>query len=194
QGRATEMRAALLVFLDHPALGVGPDGFPLFYEEYAQRAGGYVHTRDRATGEVPQRAAHNFLLGIAAELGIAGVVAFVAIILATVRALLRARRCWLNERPDLEALATGMLVALGGYLAAGLFLSLAYERYFWLLMGLAAAAATALRPEEAVERPVASERTGAATAAPAPPRAPAPVSWAPRRPRLEPDLPPGAGP
>lgn len=141
QGRATEMHAAWLVFLDYPALGVGPDGFPLFYQEYARRAGGYIHTRDRRTGEVPARAAHTFFLGIAAELGIAGVLAFLALIGATVASLLRARRQWLHKRPELEALGTGMLLALGAYLTAGLFLSLAYERYFWLLMALAAAAA-----------------------------------------------------
>ncbi len=178
QGRATEMRAAWLVFLDHPALGVGPGGFPLFYQEYAQRAGGYVHTRDRATGEAQQRAAHNFLLAVAAELGIAGVLALVAFILATVRQLLRARRQWRQERPDLERLATAVLLALGAYLTAGMFLSLAYERYFWLIVALAAAAAGALGPErvggaagggdDAYRRSASAERAGSGARARSP--------------------------
>jgi O-antigen ligase len=150
--RATENKAALLVFRDHPLLGVGQGGFPLFYQQYAQRVGGEIHTRnpsrlrrtDIQAGLPPEREAHNFFLSIGADMGIAGLLAYCTIIVVTLHQLLRARRRWLVVRPDLEGLATGMLLAVTGYLMAGVFLSLAYERYFWLLLGLAGAAGQVL--------------------------------------------------
>jgi len=150
--RATENRAALLVFRDHPLLGVGQGGFPLLYQQYAQRVGGEIHTRnssrlrraDIRAGLAPEREAHNFFLSIGADMGIAGLLAYCTIIVVTLHQLLRARRKWLVVRPDLEGLATGMLFAVTGYLMAAVFLSLAFERYFWLLLGLAGAAGHAL--------------------------------------------------
>ena len=47
-----------------------------------------------------------------------------------------------------SALATALLLALSAYLLTGMFLSLAYERYFWLLLGLAGAASFVLRPAD----------------------------------------------
>src|SRR5205085_2101245 len=40
----------------------------------------------------------------------------------------------------LEGIAAGLFVAICGYLMAGLFLTLAFERYFWLLAALGGAA------------------------------------------------------
>ena len=45
----------------------------------------------------------------------------------------------------------GLLLGQGGYLLAGLFLDLAYARYFWLLIGLAVAAGVILAPERATD-------------------------------------------
>mgnify|MGYP006176969325 CR=1 FL=1 len=46
---------------------------------------------------------------------------------------------WLNRRPELADLATGFILALGAYLGTGVFLHLSYERYYWILIALAAA-------------------------------------------------------
>lgn len=160
--RATENKAALLVFRDHPLLGVGQGGFPLQYQDYAARVGGEIHTQSSAelrrsdinAGLAPEREAHNFFLGIAADTGIAGLLGYSAIIGVTLLALLRARRRWVGQRPDLEGLATAMLLAVTGYMVASLFLSLAFERYFWLLMGLAdATAGILLRWQPATDVP-----------------------------------------
>jgi O-antigen ligase len=143
RGRTTEMRAAALAFLDHPALGVGPGGFPSYYQRYASRVGGEVHESRRSgphAGEVPERAAHNIVLGVAADLGVAGLAAVGAVLGLTFRDLGRARRRWRGRRPELVTLADALLLALVGYLVAGLFLSLAFERYLWLLAALAGAA------------------------------------------------------
>ncbi|MEA2149728.1 MAG: hypothetical protein QOD69_1558 [Solirubrobacteraceae bacterium] len=145
RGRVTENLAAAQVFADHPLLGVGPGGFPLYYEEYASRIGIEIHGRRRAgadSGSQSRREAHNIVLGIAADLGITGLALFAAVIGLTLGGLRGARRRWLAAgRPELADGATALLVGLIGYLVAGLFLSLAYDRYFWLIVGLAGAAA-----------------------------------------------------
>jgi O-antigen ligase len=144
RSRATEMGAAGLAFVHHPLFGVGPDGFPFYYQEYAQRVG--IEVRDTAArtgataGQLPQREAHDLFIGIGADLGLVGLGAFVGILYLTLRDLLRARRRWLWLRVDLVCLADALLLALLAYLVAGLFLSLAFERYFWLLLALAGAA------------------------------------------------------
>ena len=151
RGRLTENLAAAQVFGDHPVFGVGPGGFPLYYQEYANRIGIQVHSRERSgsheTGQAPQRAAHNIALGLAADLGIVGLGLFALVVLIALTGLLRARRHWLSRgRRDNADIAGALLVALTGYLVAGLFLSLAYERYFWLLLSMAGGAIALSRP------------------------------------------------
>lgn len=144
RSRTTEMLAAAQVFADHPVMGVGPDGFPLFYQEYAQRIGGEIrettHMGEKK-GQEAQRQAHNMFLGIAADLGVPGLIAFLSLIGVTMARLLRTRRHWLRRGdPEKANLATGFLLALLSFLATGVFLSLAFERYYWLLLAIAGAA------------------------------------------------------
>jgi len=144
RSRSTEMMAALLVFTDHPIVGVGPDQFPLYYQEYAGRVGGELHDRKRFgadKGAEPQREAHNMFLSIGADVGLAGLGVFLALVWVTIRDLVRARRLWLGRDPMLANVATGFLLAIVAYLVSGLFLTLAFERYFWLLLALGGATA-----------------------------------------------------
>jgi O-antigen ligase len=150
RSRTTEMGAAALAFLDHPLVGVGPGGFPFYYQTYAPRVG--IEVRETTTsgtdkGEVARREAHDIVLGVAADTGLLGLAAFTAVIWLTLRDLRRARRRWLGIRPDLVTMIDSIGLALAAYLAAGLFLTLAFERYLWLLVALAGAAgALALGP------------------------------------------------
>lgn len=157
RSRTTEMLAAGLAFIHHPLFGVGPDGFPFYYQQYAQEVG--IEVRDSTprtgaqAGQLPQREAHDIFIGIAADLGLAGLAAFLAILYVSLRDLRRARRRWLWRRPDLVNLADSFRLALLAYLLAGLFLSLAFERYLWLLLALAGAAGgLALREEIGTRR------------------------------------------
>jgi len=163
RSRTTEMLAAVLVFADHPVLGVGAGVFPSYYQEYANRVGlqvlDAVGSGERE-GEAARRESHNMFLSVAADLGIAGLVVFIGIISLTLADLVRARRRWLATRPDLANLATGFLLAVVGFVTMGLFLTLAFERYFWLLIALSGVAAHLLLKEEPAE----------AVAAPAPTR------------------------
>lgn len=151
RGRAAEMLAAALVFENHPVAGVGPSAFPLYYQQYAAASGSDLNRTVRYgsnRGALDPRAAHDMFLSLAAEVGIVGLLVFVAIVLETLWALARARRRWQPTRPDLATLATGLLLAVVAYVTAGLFLTLAYERYFWLLIALAGAAGSLARAED----------------------------------------------
>ncbi|MEA2143765.1 MAG: hypothetical protein QOI64_2195, partial [Solirubrobacteraceae bacterium] len=152
RGRLTENLAAARVFADHPLFGVGPGGFPFYYQEYASRIGIQVHDRERTgedAGQAPQRAAHNIVLGMAADLGIIGLSLFVIVVCLAFAGLLRARRRALERRPELADMAGAVFVALVGYLVAGLFLSLAFERYLWLLLAMAGAVVVLSRESDA---------------------------------------------
>jgi O-antigen ligase len=142
QSRSTEMRAAGMVFLDHPLLGVGPGSFPLYYQEYAAKVGLEVHettASGRRAGEEARRESHNMLLSIAADVGLFGLLSFLLFVGLTFRGLNRARKRWLVSHPEAANLATTMMLALAAYGICGLFLTLAFERYFWLLAALAGA-------------------------------------------------------
>ena len=139
RGRATENLAAFNVFRDHPVLGVGPEQF---FERYSQVYANELDLRFLQTN----RRAHNLYLEIAADTGIIGLGVFLAIAGVTMLQLWRLARFWLlHGRGDLAAFAQGFLLALVGYLACGLFLQLAYQRYYWLLVALANATVWTLR-------------------------------------------------
>lgn len=150
RSRATEMQAAAYVFVDHPVVGAGPGAFPLFYQEYARRIGRDVHEEVKSgarRGQLPKREAHNMFLGIAAEAGATGLLAFTGVLGVTIGGLAKARRRSARSQPELASLAGTLLLAIVAYVTAGLFLSLAFERYYWMLLALGAAATQLLRQE-----------------------------------------------
>ena len=125
-------------------LGVGPGVFPLHYREYAEQVGGYLHDATPAgpeKGLEAKREAHNIVVAQAADLGLAGLLVFCGLVALTLAGLIRVRAANLRRgRRDCADLATALLLAVLGYLLTGAFLTLAYETYFWMLLGLAGAA------------------------------------------------------
>ena len=157
--RVTEMMAAVRVFLDHPWIGVGPGMFKQYSEEYGNR--------DALRRIESGRRAHSLYLEIAAENGIAGLTLFLAAIAATLTELAAARRaCLARGERELADLVTACFLALVAYLSTGVFLHLAYMRYFWLVLALGGAAALvgadAPGPRPAPERAPAALPGGAA--------------------------------
>jgi putative inorganic carbon (hco3(-)) transporter len=143
QGRATENLAALNVFADHPVLGVGPGQF---FSQYSQRYANELDLRFLDTN----RRAHNLYLELAADVGVLGLFAFLAIVITTLVQLWRLARFWTAAwRPELADLARALALSIVAYLAAGLFLQLTYQRYFWFLIGLANAGIWVLTREAA---------------------------------------------
>lgn len=130
--RATVNLAAWNVFMDHPLLGVGPGHFEAEYSaSYANETG--LDSFPSAS----QRPAHNLYLGIAADFGILGLTAFLFAIGVVGVRLFRARQWWWRRVQSRSDLATAFGLALLSYLVTGLFLHLAYMRFFWFLFALA---------------------------------------------------------
>jgi O-antigen ligase len=149
QSRATEMLAAALVFADHPWFGVGPGMFPYYYRGSSES----IAVRVKAG----PREAHNLFLGIAAEQGTLGLLAFFAILGSTWLGLSAARRRFAHTRGDLAALAAAAELALLIYLATGLFLHLSFARYFWFVVAIGAVAAAPLVEPESAARSAEAE-------------------------------------
>jgi O-antigen ligase len=132
QGRLTENIAALLAMGDHPLLGVGPGAFPTVYQDYVASFGIRPHEGERE--------AHNLLAGLGAEVGVLGLLCFLALVGIVLRDLNRVRRLTADGDRERAVVASGFFLALVAYLTSGLFLHLAFQRYFWILLALAACA------------------------------------------------------
>jgi O-antigen ligase len=143
QGRATEMIASAMVFADHPILGVGPGMNSLHYVKYARLAGGKVRPGARRS--------HSLYLGLAAEHGILGLLSYFGMIAFTFRDLRAARHRWAADRPRVALLADGLLLSLVVYLTTSIFLHAAYNRYFWLILGLAGATGAMRMPSRSAD-------------------------------------------
>ena len=138
RGRLTEMKAASMLFMDHPILGAGPGLAPHYYRQYAGIVGGKVRPEDRRT--------HNLFLQLAAETGLVGLGSFLLVVALAFRGLERARKRLRRSDRELWGLVCGLELGLIISLATSLFLHAAYIRYFWLLLGLAATAAAQQKP------------------------------------------------
>jgi putative inorganic carbon (HCO3(-)) transporter len=137
-GRITLNIAAWEVFLDRPLLGAGPGNFSELSVAYSRQVG-------LRPFDTPFEA-HNLYLEVLADSGIIGFAAFALLIGYLIVGLLRRRRELRAVDPRMAALATAILFALVAYLATGTFLHLSYERYFWMLVAIAGAAISVLRP------------------------------------------------
>jgi len=78
-------------------------------------------------------AAHNPFIQVGAELGVLGLIAFVALLVKAFRTLSKVRRV-----PPAEAamLAQSLTACLVGFVVAGFFSSLAYAAYLYMLLGM----------------------------------------------------------
>lgn len=148
RGRATEMMAAFQAFLDHPVLGVGPGQYRPFYSEEYHAKNPRLAFRDIEGS----RRAHTLYLELAAELGVVGLIVFLAIVVLLMRELAWMRRRFAS-RSEFSDLAIALQLSLVAYLTTAVFLHLAYERYFWFLLAVAGAGLQiARRTEQALQR------------------------------------------
>jgi putative inorganic carbon (hco3(-)) transporter len=143
RGRATDVLAALLIFADHPLVGVGPGMVQYYTQEYSRGIGFRYITNN------PE--AHSLFPGIAAEAGILGLICFVLILYFPLRDLAKARKQWLGRHPDWSYLATAFFQVLICYVVTGLFLHLSYMRFFYLMLALAGVASSFKNGETRVE-------------------------------------------
>jgi O-antigen ligase len=130
-GRWSEMVSAVMMFLDHPLIGVGVNNYKYHYLDYARRIG----TDLRGTERNP----HILYLQVLAEQGIIGFFAFMFIIYMMFRELLMAAKAFNKSEKYKKygGIAESVMVGMFGWLTAALFLHLAYPRYFWIIYAFA---------------------------------------------------------
>lgn len=133
RGRLDEWRVAARVVVDHPLVGVGPEGYRIAFADGVDAAYARAHGRD----PVPDRA-HSAPLDVALAGGVPALVAWLALVACAGRAVLAAVR---GDRPWLAGIGAGLVA----HAAGGLFLFpvVELEPLAWLLAGLLLAAAPA---------------------------------------------------
>jgi hypothetical protein len=142
--------AGLLAFKDHPLLGIGPDNF--------RRAYGHYLGREQADDRLH---ANNFYIEVLATLGLAGLAAFVVLIIALARTARRA-----STIPANRVLVFGLGAALAAYLVHGtLDYFLEFTPTYGLLWLLAGALVGLERLSSERSRAIASARAAAITGA-----------------------------
>lgn len=125
------------MFLDRPTLGVGAGNYTARFDEYADRVGSSA--REYGDPGAP-RYPHNLYLEVGAETGVPGLLLFAAAIGGALWLLARARRRWDRAgEASAAGVAIGLQVGIGAYLVTGLFLHGEFQRYLWILLGMAAA-------------------------------------------------------
>lgn len=130
KGRASEMLVAVHLFLEHPLLGVGWGNYIEHYRKYANKF--LLDLRQES------RKAHSRYLEVLAESGIVGLIVFVGNLYIAMKGVLRAQKmAGLYGLRDLEGIAIAFAISLTGFFTAFLFLHGDFQRYFWLLIGIA---------------------------------------------------------
>jgi O-antigen ligase len=143
-GRATENLAAWYTFLDHPLVGVGPG---VYFHEYSRVYANRLGLRYLQS----QRRGHSLYLEMAADIGLVGLGAFLAMVATALAYLYRNARYWRERDTERWILASSFLFGLLAYLATALFLQLSYQRYFWVLLALGSSTIWALETDRRAE-------------------------------------------
>jgi hypothetical protein len=143
RGRATDILAALLIFKDHPLVGVGTGMVPVYIQAYSRGVGFRYLTRDMQ--------AHSLFPGFAAESGILGLICLIMILYLPLRDLVQARKRWLESHPDWSYMATAFFQALMSYIITGLFLHMSYMRFFYMMVALCVVASSFKESEAPVQ-------------------------------------------
>ena len=130
RGRASEMLAAVDMFVDLPITGVGYGTYNDRYLDYSRRLG--------IDARYEPRSAHSLPLEIAAEQGLLGIGAWSAFVAVAGAVIVRLRR-----RSPRSAIPLGL--ALAGFGTTCLFLHDVHPRLLWMLVGLTLASSFLLR-------------------------------------------------
>jgi putative inorganic carbon (hco3(-)) transporter len=142
-GRSTLWTLAVRAIEAHPIQGLGNDNFQddagefLVEPGYTDSAGLVIDT---------PHVAHNIYLEMWADIGIVGLLLFLALVAACVRCNLRAIQALKQAgRQADELIARGVLVATVGMLAADFFISDIFSKQLWLMLAIAPALANVAR-------------------------------------------------
>jgi len=135
RGRSSENLVAIMMFKDHLLIGVGAGNYNAHYQDYSRKLG----LDPRRDG----RSAHSLYLEVAAERGLLGLALFSVIVGSAYWSLWRAEKKFsLLGMKSYADVTVAFASGLTAYLAAALFLHDSYIRYFFVLIGIAWAAAS----------------------------------------------------
>jgi O-antigen ligase len=162
EDRVFMWKVAWKMFLSNPVIGVGPDNFPVRFEDYEPVERLYGVTR-------AWRAAHSLYFTLLPELGLVGVVLFLRTLYFIRKDLVAIRRSTpqrLKDAPRTTSTilpyAYAMEASLWGFLVSSIFISTLYYPNFWVTMGLV----VALRRIVTLEPPRTSAETSDGLARP----------------------------
>jgi O-antigen ligase len=128
-GRMEVWRRGLGYMLDHPVLGVGVAAFGMAEGTLSPEA-----REQRQYGRsFKWSAPHNSFIEVGAELGVLGLILFVALVVGAFGALARVRRGASGEAVVLAQILTAALIA---FVVTCSFLSQAYAAYLYALLGM----------------------------------------------------------
>jgi O-antigen ligase len=145
-GRSDLWTVGLRIVQAHPLGGVGVGNFQTASPNYVLRPGA-IKRADLIFSPAP-KVAHNTYLQVLAEMGVPGLLLFLAVILVCLYCALRAARIWEQRREvTVEALARAVFLALIGMLVADFFISQMYSKLFWALLALGPAMLAIARSE-----------------------------------------------
>ena len=147
-GRSDIWTVGMRMVRDNPIQGVGAGNYANSSIHYLLEPGTLLRS-DYIVDD--PKAAHNVYLQTVAELGVIGLLLFLAIVGAALRALVGAARAFrrLGDR-GMEVLSRALLIGLCGLLAALTFSTAIYSKQLWLLLALSVAlGAMARRREQA---------------------------------------------
>jgi O-antigen ligase len=129
RGRLSENIVGLRMSMDHPILGVGLDNFKHHYLDYSSEIGLDTRRQDRG--------AHNLYLEFWAELGLMGILWFIALNWVSLRGLIASKKdlTWVGL-PEYTGIATALAISLTALLFGSIFRHLTYPTYVWLFYGI----------------------------------------------------------
>jgi len=145
-GRSDLWTVGLRMVKANPITGVGVGNFKAESAQYTLQPG-TIERADLIFSSEP-KVTHNTYLEITAELGLPGLLLFLAIIGSSLGCALKAARTW-ERRGDasMDALARGVLLGLVGMLAADFFISDMYTKLLWVMLALGPAMLALARSE-----------------------------------------------
>ncbi len=142
-GRTDLWGIATNMIKDHPVLGVGAGNFQLVEPSYAL---GNINLGQVSLVVDTPKVAHNTYLNVIAELGIIGMIPFLAVLLGAVIAAVRSVRALARSgQRELETISRGIVIGALAMFVAFLFISAQYEKQLWLMLGLLVALPSMVR-------------------------------------------------
>ena len=150
-GRILVWKRSLVIATSHPILGVGPDAFMTAYGDFLEKDRFPKELSRRTTGVRVWQTAHSAYLLVLVELGIPGLLLFLAINYHSLRNLRKIRQLDLSEAGKLRTLqlwSSGLTISLVGFLTCGLFISQSYNTLIYLICALSGSILRIITPSQ----------------------------------------------